>query len=347
MREIPAFFSGAMTTAVLAVLAPIAMALIMAGPAHSAGAERPVVVYTAQTATTAQLPLMAAIKAGWPGKGREVEINYWKNLDDLRALVLAGKGDIWIGHVEALARAASRGAPVALAEITAWRKFYLISVRLPLDEGAEPRHPASVAELLDFAASHGLRLGSSPPNSPMTDLLSRLGDGKLIIDSMAPQQLILEMSTGKRLAGMLPEPQASAAEAKSDQIQVVGSLEAERSRRFGGHDWQPQAAIAVNLAFLKESPELVASLIEMAGPLTQKLAAGPPEDAAATLPEETAGALGLGVLIKSLGRELIMAKPASEVKAEIESFIKEAAPELYQPGGSPPPETFFLPAKTN
>ncbi|MDR2456833.1 MAG: hypothetical protein LBE49_09615, partial [Deltaproteobacteria bacterium] len=139
---------------ILPVLALAALICLFSG--EEAIAQKRIEIYTAQTATTAQLPLMAAIKAGWPGEGCEVAINYWKNLDDLRALVLAGKGDIWVGHVEALARAAGRGAPVALAEITAWRKFFLVSVPLAFEDGREPRHPETAAELLDFAAKNGL-----------------------------------------------------------------------------------------------------------------------------------------------------------------------------------------------
>ena len=308
-------------------------------------AQKPVVVYTAQTATTAQLPLIAAIKAGWPGNGRTVEINYWKNLDDLRALALAGKGDVWVGHVEALARAAARGAPITLVEITAWRKFFLISLPLPFKDSPEPRHPKSVAELLSHASENSLALGSSPPNSPMTELLRRLGGEGLIIDSLPPQQLILEMSSGRRSAGMLPEPMASAGSIKNPSIAVIGSLEAEYASRFGGPDWRPQAGVAVNRAFLDSDPDLVASLVSMMGPLTEGLANGSPEDAAMILPDETREAIGTEALVKSLGREIIRAVPASEIKEDVVNFLKEAAPELYKEGAKAPPESLFLPAE--
>jgi NitT/TauT family transport system substrate-binding protein len=307
--------------------------------ARAAGGDmaQPVVVYTAQTATTAQLPLMAAIKAGWPGDGREVRIEYWKNLDDLRSLVLAGRGDLWVGHVEALARAAARGAPVSLAEITAWRKFYLISTPLPLDEGQEDRHPESVAELLEYAAESGSRLGSAPPNSPMAAFLARLAGPKVAVDSLPPQQLILELASGRRQIGLLPEPMATAATVKDPRIAVIGSLESEYSRKIGGPDWLPQAAVAVNHAFADQNPELVAALVDMMGPLTKALSVGPALEAARTLPRETIEALGEEIVVKSLTREPIMARPAYEVAEDIERFLRAAAPELYEGGGTPPP----------
>ncbi|MDR2455025.1 MAG: hypothetical protein LBE49_00300, partial [Deltaproteobacteria bacterium] len=164
---------------------------------------------------------------------------------------------------------------------------------------------------------------------------------------LPPQQLILELSSGKRQAGMLPEPQASVAALKAPGVKVIGSLETEYARRFGGEGWQPQAAVAVNLAFLKESPELVDSLISLMGPLTSELAAKGPREAAKALSSETIEAIGEEALVLSLEREIIRAAPASEVKEEVLAFIKAAAPELYQPGASPPPESFFLPGAGN
>jgi NitT/TauT family transport system substrate-binding protein len=332
-------------TAVLAMLAAFALLLSPLFPSLEAEAQedKPIIVYTAQTATTAQLPLMAAIKAGWPGEGATVKVKYWKNLDDLRALALAGKGDVWVGHVEALARAAAATAPVTLIEITAWRKFFLISLPLPFKKGADERHPRSVEELVQYSLENGLRLGSSPPNSPMTALLRRLGGDGLAIDSLPPQQLILELSSGKRSAGMLPEPMASVAALKNPRIAVVGSLEQAYASQFGGPDWQPQAAVAVNRAFLERSPALVASLVEMMGPLAEELAKAGPKEAAAALPLETIEAIGLEALKNSLEREIIKAVPASEIRQDVESFLRQAAPELYQEGAAAPPESLFLP----
>ena len=33
------------------------------------------------------------------------DIHYWKNLNDLRGILLAGKGDIWVGSVDVFAQA--------------------------------------------------------------------------------------------------------------------------------------------------------------------------------------------------------------------------------------------------
>jgi NitT/TauT family transport system substrate-binding protein len=84
-----------------------------------------VLVYSATGATTAALPLLGALEKGWPGGA--VVVEEWKNLDDLRGLVLSGKGDVWAGHLEAFGRAAARGAGVRLVAVTAWKKFYFVS----------------------------------------------------------------------------------------------------------------------------------------------------------------------------------------------------------------------------
>jgi NitT/TauT family transport system substrate-binding protein len=307
------------------------------GPADAA----PLVIYSAQTATTAQLPLLAALAGGWPGPGRTVEIRYWKSLDDLRSLALAGQGDIWVGHVEALARAAARGAPVGLASVTAWRKFYLISAPLPFPDGT--RHPADAGELLDLAVSASIPVASAPRNSPMAKLLEALVGPALSAVSLAPQQLALELARGDRLIGLMPEPMATAAALKNPNLRIAGSLEAEYARRLGGPDRRPQAAVAVNLALAEKEPGLVRDLIGRMAAGAEALAAMEPAEAARFLPEEARRALGGETLERSLALEPIMAPPAAAVRVELEDFLRLAAPELFGPEGSTIPDTFVIP----
>ena len=101
-------------------------------------------IYTTGQATTPQMPLWKALAE--QDLGFTPEIHYWKNLGDLRGALLAGKGDIWVGHVDGFAQAALRGAPVRIVAVTGWRKFYILTSRPDIhtfaDLSALPRkHP--------------------------------------------------------------------------------------------------------------------------------------------------------------------------------------------------------------
>ncbi|MDR1658196.1 MAG: hypothetical protein LBT47_11685 [Deltaproteobacteria bacterium] len=304
----------------------------------------PLLVYTALTATTAQLPLFEAFRAGWPGSDRRIIVEYWKNLDDLRSLVLAGKGDIWVGHLEGLARASTRGAPVTLVAATVWQKFFFVSAPLPLNPGAPDRLAESTEELLDFVLKNGEVIGSAPQNGPCTNLLKALGEPDLTIETMAPQQLILELTQGTRRVGLLPEPVATAAKAKVPSLKIIGSLEAEYSRRLGGPALIPQAGVAVNLELAQREPALVAKLVELIEEGAINLAALEPGQAALRLPKETIEAVGQEILTLSLAAEPIIAKSAASCQSEIEDFLKIAAPDLYEPSSPHIPDSFFFKA---
>jgi NitT/TauT family transport system substrate-binding protein len=307
--------------------------------------KKPLVVYSAVTATTAQLPVMGAIRDGWP-ENRQIEIEWWKNLDDLRSVVLAGRGDVWIGHMETFGRAAARGAPVTLLAATVWRKFHFLSAPLPLSPGEPPTHPANVKEMLAYAASSGAALASAPQNAPSVGLLTRLKerwDLDFEIETLPPQQLVLELLQGRRTMALMPEPMVSAALARNPELTVVGSLEEIYAETFGGPGLMPQAGVAVNRAFLEREPALAADLLTKMRATAANLSGRPPAEAAALLPPETVEALGLETLTDSLAREPIKVAGAIEARSEIETFLRLAAPELFESGSSALPESFFAP----
>ncbi|MDR3134662.1 MAG: hypothetical protein LBU69_01055 [Deltaproteobacteria bacterium] len=309
------------------------------------GANKPLTVYTAMTATTAQLPLLGAIKKGWP-EGSQLKVEYWKNLEDLRALVLAGKGEVWVGHLETLSRAAARGAPVSLVAVTVWRKFFFVSAPLPIGPGGAQAHPANVGDLLAAAAKNNLAVTMSPQNSPQANLLNELKDihGQFPVDSLPPQQLALELIRGQRLIALMPEPMASAASLKDPNLKIIGSLEEEYSKNFGGDGFLPQAGVAVNLSLATGSPETVASLIRLMTATVEELRGKPVADKIALFPPDAQEALGLPVLEATLGLEPLIIKSAAEAKGEVEDFLLLVTPELFEKDSSLPPSFFWDPA---
>ncbi|MDR2387793.1 MAG: hypothetical protein LBE80_09460 [Deltaproteobacteria bacterium] len=301
-------------------------------------------VYTAMTATTAQLPLLGAISQGWP-EGGQVKVEYWKNLEDLRALVLAGKGDVWVGHLETLYRAAARGAPVSLVAVTVWRKFYFISAPLPQEPGGPAVQPKDVSQLLNLAAKNNLTVTASPQNSPQASLLDELKNihGAFPTESLPPQQLILELIKGQRLIALMPEPMASLALSKDPKLKIIGSLEEQYSKDFGGDGYLPQAGVAVNLNLVKTQPHLVAALLSLMTQSVADLETKPVSAKIALFPPEVLKAVGPQVLEASLSLEPLIIKSAHEVKDRVEDFLLLAAPDLASNQNSLPENFYFDP----
>jgi NitT/TauT family transport system substrate-binding protein len=293
-----------------------------------------VTIYTATGATTAVLPLLAAILDGWPGT--ELEIIEWKNLDDLRGLVLAGKGDIWVGHLETLALAAGRGAPVSVAAITAWKKFYFLSAPLPLDPGAPPRYPKDLLELSQYLQKEKLSLSAAPRSSPAAGIvvaIAKQGGPAFNLSSLPPQQVLLELSSNKIKAALLPEPMVTVALSKNADLKIIANLEDEYAKLTGGDARLPQAGIAVNTEFVKKYPSCVYQMVSAMLKGTDALKVKTTAEIVAILPESTKRNLGAQNLQNSLSRDIILTLPAWEVKSEIENFLCVVAhEELCQAG---------------
>lgn len=284
------------------------------------------VLYTAMNATTAQMPLWKMIRSGWP-QDYSLSVNYWKTLDDLRGMMLAGKGDIWIGHLEGFALAARRGAPVTVLAVTGWKKFYLVG------RGMAASKPPTLEDIAAELKRNGMALPVAPRESPAASILEGIalrGGPQFTLAPMPPQQLMLEMLRGKFPYAILPEPMLSALLAKDQTIQVLISLEEEYARRFGGEQRLPWAGIAINKDFAARNPAFVASFIQMLQQAGAELA-DDPKASVDVLPEQTVSLLGRAVLLDSLRRDKVFVLPAHAVKREIEDFLRVALPELQAP----------------
>ncbi|MCV6602515.1 MAG: hypothetical protein OIF54_13315, partial [Cohaesibacter sp.] len=89
-----------------------------------------------------------------------LETKFWKGLADLEGLMLAGKGDIWVGHIDGFAKAASRGAPVQLVSVTGWKKFYILSRNADI---------SSFDDVLNLPENHPIAV--APPHTPVVPIL--------------------------------------------------------------------------------------------------------------------------------------------------------------------------------
>jgi NitT/TauT family transport system substrate-binding protein len=297
-----------------------------------------VAVYSATGGTTVVLPLLGAVKAGWPHA--KLIMNEWKNLDDLKGLTLAGKGDIWLGHVESLALAASRGAPVALIAVTAWKKFYFVSLKLELRPGEPPEWPKDLGELSEYLNKNGLELASAPKNNPaqgVLDSLKALGGPSFKVIGLPPQQVILELNTKRRSAAILPEPIVTAALLKNPDLKIIANLEEEYAKKTGGKPRLPHAGVAANRNFISKYPALTDELLLDMKKAASEMEKESPEEMVNLLPESTQNSLGRETLIDSFSRDHVHMETAWEAKGEIEAFVCLTAPSLCV-SGKPVPE---------
>ena len=295
------------------------------------GAERSVVFYTSSGATTPQMPFWAAVAAGWPGN-TTLETRFWKDLDDLRATVLAGRGDIWLGHVDGLAQAALRGAPVSLVAVTGWRKFYVLS----MDD------VAGLDELTALLKARGESLAIAPPDSPalaILDDMARRGAALPDLTRLPPNQLALDVLRGGIRHCLVPEPLVSMLLTRAPGLRVVAGLEKEHARYTGGSGFLPVAGIAVHRDLMRSEPELVRSLVRLmtgAGPVL----ATDREATLRSLPPEIRRESGDDVIRRSLERDVIRVVPAGECRQEIMDYLNMVLPEASRSREFPPD---FLP----
>ncbi|MGE4528273.1 MAG: hypothetical protein AB7D00_07905 [Rhodospirillaceae bacterium] len=303
------------------VLAPAARAASPVAP------PAPLVIYTATSATTAQAPLWGAIADGWAA-GRTLDVRYWKDLDDLRGIILAGKGDLWVGHLDGFAQAARRGAPVVLAAVTAWSQKFRF---LTLEAGVK-----TAAALAAHMDKTGEALAVIPQGSPAHAFLQAEGmGGKTVrIQPMSPQQAGLSLARGAVRHLMVPEPLASALIAKFPALHRAGSLADLTPGEPAG---LPMAGVAVRSGLLAEDPGLVSGL-------TAKMRAwaerhhGDPAAILAALPAGTRAAVGEKVLAESLRFDPLLVVTAADARAAIRRAL------AVTDGPHPVPDAFFAPA---
>lgn len=292
--------------------------------------------YTSAGATTAQAPFWAAVRDGWP-PGMGVETRFWKDLDDLRNTMLAGKGDIWVGHTDGFAQAAMRGAPVTLVAVTAWRKFHFITA----DPDAQ-----TLQVLASKLAQTGERLAVAPPDSPAFAVLAGLalrGGPAFTITRNQPKQLMLEALRGDVRHMLVPEPLATTLMMKLPHLRRVACLEEEYSRHAGGSGMLPIAGIAVRTGLLHEHPKVVARLVAaMTG-----WAAGQTPDTAgeavlSVLPEATIRELGAETVRLSLRNDPVRVVPAWAAREDVLAYLSLVFPEAVGPQGTQLPPSFFM-----
>jgi NitT/TauT family transport system substrate-binding protein len=268
-------------------------------------------LFTSAMATTPQLAFWAAVQAGDIQKLCNLRVMIWKNLDDLRGVLLAGKGDLWLGHTEGFAQAHAANAPVRLLYISAWRKFYLVST--------DP-------SVTSFADMRGRKLAYAPVGSSAVPILKGLLEGVDIdFTPHEPQQLAMMMISGRSDTALVPEPLVSGLLHAMPDLRVVESVEDLYGRRSRHPARMPIVGMAVNADTLEQHPEIVQGIVSAVLRHSPRVRDEPGIGIAA-LPEPFGAFTSKELVHASLERDIILDLPASEVRDEIKTYLDFVMP---------------------
>jgi NitT/TauT family transport system substrate-binding protein len=269
--------------------------------------------HTTGLATTPQIPFWAGVASGEITSLCNIKVTLWKDLDSLRAILLAGKGDLWLGHSEGFAQAALRGAPVTLLVVSGWRKFYFLS-RIPGDTS--------------LAALANKEIPFTPAGSPAVPVMRKLeslGAPPMKYQPFEPRRLALALSSGREDRALAPEPLVSRLLQKAPDLKIVASLEDEYGKLTKGPARMPIAGIAVNRNTLKKHPELIKKLVAIIC-RNARLAAGAPDRGLSNLPQEFEKFISQKEIGPSLQRDLILALPGVEAEKELRRYLSLLLP---------------------
>jgi NitT/TauT family transport system substrate-binding protein len=280
--------------------------------------------YTTGLATTPQMPFWSAVRHGRILEHCNLRVRMWKGVDDLRGLLLAGKGDLWLGHVEGFYQARGAGAPVQILTVSGWKKFYLLS-----------RDPA-VEKLADL---NGRELPYAPAGSPAVPILKAVAtdaERDIRYRPFEPKQLAMALLRGDIRTVLAPEPLVTSLLTKVDGLKIVAGVEELYGRRTGFPARLPLAGMAVNRHTAERLPEVIDLLVQEMMAASRRLE-NDPEEGIAALPEAFGQFVSRDTVRQSLARDLVLTRPAAEIPAEIRAYLTilnrdAAAPSLASDG---------------
>lgn len=307
---------------ILIALAARGVLVILRGDSASVhyevnGEDLPVLdIYTLGGATTPQLALFASIREGEFGSLFNFRIHVLKNPDDLMTSVMAGKGDLWIGHTDGFAVARLRGAPVKMIVFTSFRKFYILT--------------SSTA--VSWRDLDGTTAAYAPPGSPAFHLLEKVMDKTHVRVKLEPYQgreLELLMASGKIKTAVLPEPVATLILSGNSEIRVLANVEELFCSVTGSAERIPVAGIAVNEKTAGLYPEKIAAL---QGIIVNRSAILERDGgkAARYFPEYFYKYIPPEIVEKSLERDIISAEKGGDMERELSGYLYAVHPEMFR-----------------
>lgn len=271
-------------------------------------------LYTSGGVTTPHIALFAAIRNGDTRGIFNFRIHLWKNPDDLLSNVVAGNGDLWVGHTEGFAVARLRGAPVMMYLFTSFNKFYILTSE-------------SIGGLSDLRGE----IAFAPPGSPARAMFEKILNMQIAGIRPVPYQgreLGLLLASGRVKCAVIPEPLVSLALAKNSGLHVAGNIEDLFCRSAGIDGPVPVAGIAVNEKTAKRYRDRFAAL-QRAIIERSRVIEHEGRGAARYIPDYCRGDIPGVIAAESLLRDRVSARAAYDLKSELGAYLNTVYPELF------------------
>lgn len=270
-----------------------------------------ITVWSNPSATTPVLPLYANESSS------EFDFRDWNTTMAFQSLLLAGDGELWVGHMEGFARAASHGAPVKLLAVTGWRKWHLLSKK-------------SDCVFPDDFANDGIEF--APADGAGYYLLEALLKEQGVSMDVRPMEMrvaLLKALDGRVESLMLPEPFATTLMSKNAGFHRVTTLEEYYGKCRNAASEVPWAGIAVNAKWADSHPEKVDKILSELLSDGDELSAMNAEKVSQYWPLEKVESSGISreAVAAALEYDKVKAVAAEDMVDELRNFLKVVAPD--------------------
>lgn len=260
----------------------------------------------------------------------------WRNPDELRAGLTSGNIGLSVVPVQAAANLYNRGFPIQLANTMTNGLLYIIA------------EDTAIKSISDLAGKHvAVPFRGDTPEIIFAQLLKHHGLGKAdvkITYTGSPVEAMQFMLAGRVDAALTAEPSTTAGVLRGKKagktIVRAISIQEAWGRMTGRAPVLPQAGLAVTKGFKAEGADMLAAILSKLAAVTHEVRANP-KAAAANATE----ALGMPapLLAASIPSSNLVARPASEARADVERMLSTMAGAGFKKiGGKLPDDGFYL-----
>ncbi len=248
--------------------------------------------------------------------GDPVEINFWRNFDEVVSSIVTGRADVLIIPASIGANLYNQGMPVRLLGINLWRTFSMVS-RTETD-----------GERFSLEDLKGKEVFLAQGRGQTSDVVFRFllqqeginPETELMIRYLSPSEIVPLMNAGTVRWALLPEPFVTLALNVVQGSSLVFSLEDLWGKALDVESRLPITGIYVTESFWSTHPEKVALVREALAHSAQWLIEEP--DQAIEVSAQYLGNLPIPVLHRSLQRSLYEFMGADEIEEEVLSFFR-------------------------
>jgi len=261
----------------------------------------------------------------------------WRTPDELRAGLTSGEIALSVVPIQAAANLYNRGFPIRLANAMTNGLLYILA------------EEAGIATIPDLAGRHiAVPFRGDTPEIIFGQLLAHHGlDAETVLQvtyAGTPTEAMQLMLAGRVDAALTSEPSTTAAILRGRQaektLRRAIDLQHAWGEMTGAAPVLPQAGLAVTQGFLDDHGAVLPDLLAALEAATVDVLADP---AAAAANATEALGMPAPLLAASVPHANLVARPASEARADIERMLTAmAGADMARIGGRLPDDAFYL-----